>query len=116
MLVVTLSTPLLAISLGLAIGVGLLTPLVWSLRLPTAGKTDVGFVLVPVAVIGGLVIAFGLMWGYRSIAPAGFKYFALAVVSGYLAALGTLVVIAATRLLRSSKAARDKAPIEETRS
>ncbi|NTW29350.1 MAG: hypothetical protein HGA39_08330 [Coriobacteriia bacterium] len=97
MLVQLLTTPWFAVPFGLAIGLGLLAPLIWSTRLPARGKSDIGFIVVMGAVFGGMIIAFILLLGYRMIAPAGSAYFGLSLVGAYVLATGVYTVISIMR-------------------
>jgi hypothetical protein len=92
------AAPWVAIILGFPIGVGLFAPLAWSSRLVTQGNADVGLVVVTGAVMVGLIATFALLLGYRIIAPGGVAYFGLALVAGYLGALGVYTVISIKKL------------------
>lgn len=110
-----LSTPWLAVLLGLALGVGLLAPLFWTSRLLTAENADVGLYVVMGVVFGGMIVSLGVMWGYRLITPAGFMWFGPSVVVGFVAALGVLAAVMAASLLKPSGTANGTTSNDETR-
>lgn len=110
-----LSTPLFAVLLGLTLGVGLIAPLFWTSRLLTAKNADLGLIVVMGVVFGGLIVSLGVMFGYRLITPSGFMYFGPAVVGGFVVALGVLSVALLTRLLKSADVADEETSNDETR-
>ena len=110
MLAQLLAAPWVAILLGLPIGVGLFAPLAWSSRFAAQGNADVGLVLASGVVLGGLIVALALLLGYRSVAPGGVAFFGLALVAGYMGALGTYTVASIKKLAGS----KDELP-DETR-
>jgi len=96
-----LATPWVAIVLGVLLGIGLLLPLVWTLRRITPGNVDVGVNIGMGAVFGGLLVGLGLMVGYKVLAPEGFWYFGPAVAGGFIVALGVLSWRVAVQMLSS---------------
>lgn len=110
-----LSTPGVAVLLGLLLGVGLIAPLFWTSRLLTVQNADIGTYVVMGVVFGGMLVSLGVMWGYRLITPAGFMWFGPAVVVGFLVALGVLATTMAMRLLKSDGPATDATSQDETR-
>ena len=110
-----LSTPGIAVLLGLLFGVGLVAPLYWSSRLLTAQNADVGLYVVVGVVFGGMIVSLGVMWGYRLITLGGFMWFGPSVVAGFVVALGVLAAVMVTRLLKSGGPASGTASNDETR-
>lgn len=110
-----LSTPGLAVLLGLILGVGLIAPLFWSSRLLTADNADIGLYVVMGVVFGGLIVGLGVMFGVRYITPSGFMWFGPSVVAGFMVALGVLAVVATVKLLKSDGSAADETSNDETR-
>lgn len=110
-----LSTPGYAVLLGLLLGVGLIAPLFWSSRLLTAQNADIGLYVVMGAVLGGLIVSLGVMWGYRLVTPSGFVWFGPSVVAGFVIALGVLAVVMTMKILKSDGPAADKTSNDETR-
>jgi hypothetical protein len=110
-----LSTPFVAVLLGLVLGVVLIAPLLWASRLMTAKNADLGLFVVMGSVFGGLIVGMGVMFGYRLITLSGFLWFGPAVVGGYVITLGVLAALMTTRLLKSENVSGDDAPNDETR-
>ena len=110
-----LSTPMVSVLLGLVVGVVLVAPLFWTSRLLTAKNADLGLLVIMGVVFGGMIVALGLMFGYRFIAPDGFIWFGSAVVGGFMVALGVLAVVMLTGLLKSENASGGDTPNNETR-
>lgn|GEM_PF-2327901 len=110
-----LSTPGIAVLLGLLLGVGLLAPLFWTSRLLTSKNADLATPVVMGVVFGGMIVSLGVMWGYRLITPHGFVWFGPSVVAGFVVALGALTVVMAMRLLKSDDQSADAASNDETR-
>ena len=96
-----LANPGIAVALGALIGVGLLAPVLWGLRFFTAGHIEAGLGVTMGAVFGGLLLALGLLFGYRALAPDGIVWFGPAMVGGYVVALGVFAIRAASQLLNS---------------
>jgi drug/metabolite transporter (DMT)-like permease len=110
-----LSTPWLAVLLGLLLGVGLVAPLFWTSRLLTVENADIGTYVVMGVVLGGMIVSLGLMWGYRLITPGGFMWFGPAVIVGFVVTLGVLAVVMAMKLLKPGGEAAGDASKDETR-
>jgi len=66
-------------------------------------------------VFGGLIVGLGVMFGYRFVTPSGFMYFGPAVVGGFVIALGILSVVMLTGLLKPDEDAGAETPNDETR-
>jgi hypothetical protein len=110
-----LSTPWLAVLLGLVLGIGLVLPLFWTSRLLTAKNADIGLPVVMGVVFGGLILSVGVMFGYRFITLQGFMWFGPSLVVGFVVALGVLAVVLAMRLLKSNGETEDGTSNDETR-
>lgn len=110
-----LSTPWIAVLLGLTLGVVLVAPLFWTSRLLTADNADLGTFVVTAVVFGGLIVSLGVMWGYRAITQVGFMYFGPSVVAGFVVTLGTLAIVLTMRLLKSSGSSANGTSDVETR-
>ncbi len=109
-----LSTPGVAVLLGLGLGIGLVVPLFWTSRLLTADNADIGLYVVMGVVFGGLIVSLGVMWGVYYIAPRGFGWFGPSVVAGFVVALGVLAGVMTSRLLKSAGKPTDETSNDET--
>jgi len=110
-----LSTPWIAVLLGLTLGVVLVAPLFWTSRLLTAKNADLGTFVVMAVVFGGLIVSLGVMWGYRFVTPDGFVFFGPSVVGGFVVTLGALALVMTMQLLKSSGVDADETSDVETR-
>lgn len=91
---------MVAVLLGVLFGVGLLAPLLMGYRFLVADRIDVGLAVVMGAVFGGLLVALGVLFGYRALAPSGLIWFGPALVGGYVLGLGAFALKAARTLLK----------------
>jgi hypothetical protein len=110
-----LSTPGLAVLLGLILGVILIAPLFWTSRLLTAQNADLGLYVVMGVVFGGLIFSLIVMFGYSLITQAGFMWFGPSVVAGFVVALGVLSVVITVKLLKSGGTPADDTSNDEAR-
>ena len=94
-----LATPLIAMFLGLVLGVVLLAPLFWTSRLLNARNADVALPVVMGSVFGGLLAGLGLLLGYWLLSHEGFLWFGPATVAGFVVALGILTVRLGLKML-----------------
>jgi hypothetical protein len=94
-----LSTPWIAATLGALMGIVLMAPLFLVRRLLTPANVEIAIALVVAMIIGGMVIAVGALFGYQAVAPDGQAYFGIALVAGFVVALGAASVIAFRELL-----------------
>jgi hypothetical protein len=85
--------------LGIALGVGLIAPLFWTLRLINARNVDVALYVVMGSVFGGLLVGLGVSTGYWFVTREGFMFFGPAMVAGFVLALGVLAVRSGVKLL-----------------
>lgn len=102
-----LATPWIAIALGLVLGAALVAPLFWVSRILNARNADAALYVVMGSVLIGLLLGLGIMLGYRLLAPAGFVYFGSAVVGGFVVALGVLSVRLGAAMLKSDDETRE---------
>jgi hypothetical protein len=94
-----LATPLIAVGFGLVLGVALVAPLFWTLRLISARNADVALYVVMGSVFGGLLVGLGVMMGYWFITHEGFMWFGPATIAGFVSALGVLAVRSGMKLM-----------------
>ena len=92
------TAPWMAALLGFALGALIVAPLLLSVKLFEV-QPGSGYALAGVSIIGGLVVALGVMFLYRSIAPRGFVTFGVAVIVGFFAA----IIVGAPLLLRRAQ-------------
>ena len=97
-----LATPLVAICAGLALGVVLVAPMFWSIRLLNAKNADSALFVVIGSVFGGLLAGLAVMMGYWFLSREGFMYFGPATVVGFVIALGALAVRTGIQLLKDT--------------
>lgn len=93
-----LSTPSVAVTIGLVLGVCLIAPLFFVPRLLKAGNSDAALYAVAGTVFGGLILALCVLLVYRLIAPEGIRAFGLAMGAGYLGGLLILIAVSIRRL------------------
>lgn len=96
-----MASPGIALSLGVLVGIILLSPVAWGLRYLLNNNVDAGLAIVMGSVFGGLLVALGAMFGYRALSPEGFMWFGPSVVGGFVVALGILAVWAAATVFKS---------------
>jgi hypothetical protein len=93
-----LATPVIAVVLGFLIGAGLITATAWSRKIPTSTDPSDGIAVIMIFMMGGMLVASGVLIAYVFIAPSGFAYFGLSLAAGFVIAFG---VIAISMLLQS---------------
>jgi hypothetical protein len=94
-----LSTPSVAVTIGLVFGACLIVPLFFVPKILKAGNSDAALYAVVGCVFGGLVLALCVLLAYRFIAPGGVMAFGLAMGGGYLGGLLVLIVVSIRRLM-----------------
>ena len=94
-----LAIPLFAVCTGLALGVVLIAPLFWTLRLLDSKNADAALYVVMGSVFGGLLVGLAVMVGYWFASRDGFTYFGPATVVGFVLALGVLAVRTGMRMM-----------------
>ena len=93
-----LSTPWLAVLLGLAAGVGLIAAVAGSRKLSTSSDGRDGITLMMLFMMGSMVVASIILLGYALVAPGGFLGFGLSLAGGFIVGLAVYGV----RLIRES--------------
>jgi len=83
-----LSTVWVAVVLGLLVGVGMATPIFLSARLLRTKTPENAVFGAMGSVFGGMILGLVLMLAYWFVAPAGFTYFAFALVGGFAVCAG----------------------------
>jgi len=81
------------------LGVALIAPLFWTIRMLNARNADVALYAVMGSVFGGLLVGLAMMMGYWFISRDGFMYFGPATIVGFVIALGVLAVRAGMKLM-----------------
>jgi hypothetical protein len=97
-----LGNPAVGIILGLACAAGLFFVSRSSFSLVTPDDAGLGLALVTVSLFGRLAVATLLLWGYKQVAPSGFKPFALSLAGGFFV-LYTIELVRYSRLQRNRK-------------
>lgn len=85
-----LATPLVAAVLGFLIGVGLITATAWSRRIPTSTDSSDSIAIIMLFMMGGMLVASGVLIAYAFIAPSAFLYFGLSLAAGFVIGLGVI--------------------------
>lgn len=85
-----LATPLVAAVLGFLIGVGLITATAWSRKIATSADPSDGIAIIMMFMMGGMLIASGILIAYAFIAPGGFLFFGLSLAGGFVLGLGVI--------------------------
>ena len=93
-----LSTPWLAVLLGLVVGVGLIAAIAESRRLSTSSDGRDGITLMMLFMMGSMLVASIVLLGYALVAPGGFLGFGLSLAGGFIVGLAVYGV----RLIRES--------------
>jgi zinc transporter ZupT len=88
-----LSVPWVAGLLGFVLGVAIITPLLVTVRLYDEGSPGTAWGIAGLSILGGLVVAIGVMFLYHSIAPEAFPTFGMSVVAGFFVAFVTGAVL-----------------------
>ena len=93
-----LSTPWLAVLLGIAVGVGLIAAVAGSRKLSTSSDGRDGITLMMLFMMGSMLVASVVLLGYALIAPGGFLAFGLSLSGGFIVGLA----VCGVRLIRES--------------
>jgi len=85
----------LAALLGFVLGAAIITPLLLTVWLYDESRAAVAWGTAFASILIGLVIAVGVMFLYRSIAPAAFVTFGVSVVAGFFTAflVGAVLIL-----------------------
>lgn len=97
------STKLVAITLGIIVGVGVAAPIFLSMRLLRSKAPQNAVYGAMGSVFGGMLLSLGLMLAYWFAAPAGFMYFALALVGSFAVSVAAGGLVMARRTHRSQE-------------
>jgi hypothetical protein len=97
-----LGNPAVGIILGLACAAGLFFVSRSSFSMVRPDDAGIGLALVSISLFGRLAVATLLLWGYKSVAPSGFKPFALSLAGGFFV-LYTIELVRYSRLQRHRK-------------
>jgi hypothetical protein len=93
-----LATPAIAAILGFLIGAALIVASAWSRNLSTSSDARDSIAIMMMFMMGGMLVASGVLIGYALFAPAGFLWFGLSLGAGYVLGLGA----AAIQMMRES--------------
>ena len=93
-----LAIPSVAAVLGFLFGAALITASAWSRNLSTSSDARDGLAIMMMFMMGGMLVASGVLIGYVLLAPSGFLWFGLALGAGYVIGLG----VAAVQMMRES--------------
>ena len=93
-----LSQPIVAAVLGFLIGLALISATAWSRKISTSSDASDSVAIMMMFMMGGLLLATGVLIAYVFVAPHGFMYFGVALGAGFLVGLA----VAAVRLARES--------------
>ncbi len=85
----------LASLLGFVLGAAIITPLLVTVWLYDESKPAIAWGMAFASILAGLVIAVGVMFLYRSLAPAAFPTFGVSVVAGFFVAfaIGAVLIL-----------------------
>ncbi len=97
-----LGNPAVGIILGLVCAAGLFFVSRSSFSMVRPDDAGIGLALVAVSLFGRLAVATLLLWGYKSLAPSGFKPFALSLAGGFFV-LYTIELVRYSRIQRHRK-------------
>jgi TRAP-type C4-dicarboxylate transport system permease small subunit len=87
-----LAIPAVAAFLGFLIGAGLITATSWSRKIPASTDPSDGIAVVMMFMMGGMLVASGVLIAYVFIAPSSFLYFGLSLAAGFVIAFGIIAV------------------------
>ena len=95
---VLLAIPAVAAVLGFLIGAVLIAASAWSRNLSTSSDARDGLAIMMMFMMGGMLVASGVLIGYAFVAPAGVTWFGLSLGAGFVIGLG----VAAVQMVRES--------------
>ncbi|MDR3685797.1 MAG: hypothetical protein P4L93_02400 [Coriobacteriia bacterium] len=87
-----LAIPAVAAVLGFLIGAVLIAASAWSRNLSTSSDARDGLAIMMMFMMGGMLVASGVLIGYVLVAPGGFLFFGLSLGAGYVIGLGVSAV------------------------
>jgi hypothetical protein len=88
-----LSTPWLAVLLGLVVGVGLIAAVAGSRKLSTSSDGRDAITLMMLFMMGSMLVASAVLLCYVFAAPAGFVWFGMSLGVGFIIGLGVFSLI-----------------------
>ncbi len=85
----------LAALMGFVLGAAIITPLLLTVWLYDESRAAVAWGIAFASILVGLVIAVGVMFLYRSVAPVAFPTFGVSVVAGFFTAfaIGAVLIL-----------------------
>jgi hypothetical protein len=87
-----LAIPVVAAVLGFLTGAVLITAAAWSRKFSTSSDARDGLAIMMMFMMGGMLVASGVLIGYVLVAPGGFVWFGVALGAGYVVGLGVSAV------------------------
>lgn len=87
--------------MGVFVGLVLIAPMIWASRFFAAEKINLGLAVVMGSVFAGLLLALGVLFAYRALAPEGLIWFGPSVVAGFVVGLGAFALKVATSWFKS---------------
>jgi hypothetical protein len=93
-----LAIPAVAAVLGFLIGAALIGASAWSRNISTSSDARDGLAIMMMFMMGGMLVASGVLIGYVMVAPDGFVWFGVSLGAGYVIGLG----VAAVQMMRQS--------------
>jgi hypothetical protein len=87
-----LAIPAVAAVLGFLTGAVLITAAAWSRKISTSSDARDGLAIMMMFMMGGMLVASGVLIGYVLMAPGGFVWFGVALGAGYVVGLGVSAV------------------------
>lgn len=93
-----LATPLVAAVLGFLIGATLIVAAAWSRTISTSSDARDSIAIMMMFMMGGMLVASGVLIGYALVAPTGFVWFGVSLGAGYVIGLA----VAAVQMMKES--------------
>jgi hypothetical protein len=88
-----LATPAVAAVLGFLIGVGLIGATAWSRTISASRDASDSIAFMMLFMMGGMLLASGILIAYVFIAPSAFLYFGLSLSAGFVLGLGVISIV-----------------------
>jgi len=88
-----LATPAVAVVLGFLIGVGLIAATAKSRTMSASRDASDSIAIMMMFMMGGMLLASGVLIAYVFIAPSAFLYFGLSLSAGFVIGLGVISVM-----------------------
>jgi len=87
-----LATPAVAAVLGFLVGAGLITATAWSRTISRSSDVSDSIAIMMMFMMGGMLVASGVLIAYVLLVPDGFLYFGLSLGAGFVIGLGVIAV------------------------